>query len=381
MRMLALARARALALALAAGAALAACVTAAPRSTPEPANAPVPARTFTVEVTGSGPPMVLIPGLACSGAVWDSVVEHYRNRYRIHVLTIKGFVGEPAASGSAAASSALLPAAASSAGSAAASSALLPAAASSALLPAVERDLASYLREQALSAPVIIGHSLGGFLALSLAADEPALLGAATVISVDGLPFLGALFDPSATAEGNQPQARAMRDQLAASTPEQYAMQSRASLAMMIKSPEVADRVAKDSGRSDPRTVGEAMYEVLTTDLRPRLPAVRAKTLLIGAGALVPEAARAQVAATYEGQIAAIPNHRFVLAQDARHFVMLDDPAFFFRTVDEFLEARTGGGNLSVPLLEQSSTSLPSLTARLLAGPRRARPEETQGQQ
>lgn len=301
------------ALAFAACAALASCVTAAPRSTPETTLAPAASRAFTVEVTGSGPPMVLIPGLACNGSVWNSVVEHYQNRYRIHVITIKGFAGEPVVAGSAAGS--------------------VP------LLPAVERDLASYLREQGMRGTIVIGHSLGGFLAFALAADEPALVG--KVISVDGLPFLGGLFDPSATAEGNKPQARALRDQLAASTPEQHAMQSRASLAMMIKSPDLADRVAKDSGKSDPRTVGEAMYEVLTTDLRPRLPAVRAKTLLIGAGALVPEAARAQVVAIYQGQIAAIPNHRFVLARDARHFVMLDDPAFFFRTVDEFLGATT----------------------------------------
>lgn len=295
----------------------------APVQTPGPAtqaNAAVAAqespgvqpasRSFSVEVEGKGPPMILIPGLSCKGSIWNSVVAHYRNSYRIQVISLDGFAGTPPKAG------------------------LAP----GDLLPAVERDLASYIRAEKLSQPIVIGHSLGGFLALALAADEPELVG--RVVSVDGLPFLSALFDPSATAEGSRAQAGALRDQIGSASQEQFAAQTKGSLATMITSPELAAGVAADSVKSDPRTVAEAMYEMMTTDLRPRLSKVRAKALLIGAGALVPEAARTQVADLYRGQVASIPDHQFELAAKARHFVMLDDPAFFFQTVDRFLQAK-----------------------------------------
>src|SRR5580658_8822741 len=50
---------------------------------------------FSVKVTGKGAPMILIPGLACSGEVWDSTVAHFQNRYECHVLTLAGFAGQP----------------------------------------------------------------------------------------------------------------------------------------------------------------------------------------------------------------------------------------------------------------------------------------------
>src|SRR5206468_2702470 len=57
---------------------------------------------FAVKVTGSGKPMILIPGLACSGDVWDSTVAHFKDRYECHVLTLAGFAGQPALKGDAA---------------------------------------------------------------------------------------------------------------------------------------------------------------------------------------------------------------------------------------------------------------------------------------
>src|SRR5689334_20013832 len=51
---------------------------------------------FTVKVVGKGRPMILIPGLMCSGDVWDTTVEHYKSSYECHVLTLAGFAGRAA---------------------------------------------------------------------------------------------------------------------------------------------------------------------------------------------------------------------------------------------------------------------------------------------
>jgi N-formylmaleamate deformylase len=261
---------------------------------------------FSVRVAGNGRAMILIPGLASPGEVWDSTVEHYQSRYRCHVLTLAGFAGQPPIQ--------------------------------EPLIETTRKQLANYIRANKLVHPVIIGHSLGGFLALELAATEPDLVG--PVISVDGLPFLPAVFNPAATAESASKQAEGLRASVAKQSADQFAAQNRRSLTAMITKPEDVDRMAEAGRKSDPRTVGNAMADLMSTDLRPMMSKIRVPVLLIGAGGAVPAAMHSRLSAAYEAQITSIPNHRFVLAEKARHFVMLDDPQFFFATVDTLLDGK-----------------------------------------
>src|SRR3954452_20806767 len=60
---------------------------------PRDARGPAP---FVARVSGSGPPMILIPGLANGGNVWDGTVAHFQGRYECHVVTLAGFAGQPA---------------------------------------------------------------------------------------------------------------------------------------------------------------------------------------------------------------------------------------------------------------------------------------------
>jgi len=122
---------------------------------------------FQVKVTGHGRPMILIPGLSSSGEVWDTTVARYKDRFECHVLTVAGFAGVPR----------------------------VPAP----MLDRVRDGLADYIRKQKLDHPVVIGHSLGGFLALSLAAKYPDLPG--RLVIVDSYPFFAALANPQATPD------------------------------------------------------------------------------------------------------------------------------------------------------------------------------------
>jgi pimeloyl-ACP methyl ester carboxylesterase len=53
---------------------------------------PVPGR-ITVTVRGKGPDVVLIPGLACSSAVWDATAARLEGRCRLHIVQVAGFAG------------------------------------------------------------------------------------------------------------------------------------------------------------------------------------------------------------------------------------------------------------------------------------------------
>jgi N-formylmaleamate deformylase len=269
---------------------------------PPAAPAVSAARALHIDVVGAGRPVVLVPGLACGPDVWARTIEHLRGRHQVHAVSLAGFAGRPAVDGP--------------------------------LLARARAELAAHLA--GLDRPVVVGHSLGGFLALWVAATAPDRV--AAVVAVDGVPFLSALMDPAMTIERSRAPAEAIRDRMAGLAPAAFAAQNRAALAAMITDRAEVERIARTSGLSDPRTVGAAVHEIMTTDLREQVRAIRAPTLIIAAGALAPDdPARAELAARYQAQVAAIADHRVVVADRARHFVMLDDPAFFHGELDAVL--------------------------------------------
>ena len=108
-----------------------------------------------------------------------------------------------------------------------------------------------------------------------------------------------------------------------------------------ITDPKNVDLIAPTCGKSDPKAVGLAMYELMTTDLRADTARIKSPVLLIASGAAItsPESKKT-VEAQYEAQVAKIPTHKVIIAEKARHFIMLDDPDFLFSAMDNFLKSR-----------------------------------------
>src|ERR1035438_697514 len=123
--------------------------------------------SFAVEKIGAGRPMILIPGLFCSGHVWDETVEHFKDKFTCYEITLPGFAGQPPIS-------------------------------SDSLLVVVARQLADFIQQNKLEKPIIVGHSLGGSLALQLGVMYPTLPGALVIVS--SAPFLpGLALSPDVT--------------------------------------------------------------------------------------------------------------------------------------------------------------------------------------
>jgi pimeloyl-ACP methyl ester carboxylesterase len=76
---------------------------------------------------------------------------------------------------------------------------------------------------------------------------------------------------------------------------------------------------------------------MMTTDLRDASKRIDAPVLLMGALGAAPDAMREAFRAAYRAQVAGVPHATVVFAERAKHFVMLDDPAFVFATIDQFL--------------------------------------------
>lgn len=279
-----------------------------------PAATPIaPPNSFRVEVSGHGRPMILIPGLSSSGDTWKTTVAHYENQYTCHVLTLAGFAGVPATSGP--------------------------------LLSAVAEELAKYIELQHLEKPIIIGHSLGGNIALDIGARYPNLVG--PLVIVDSLPFYAGAWFQAKSLEDARPMIASMHAYMTTQTREQYEqfVRSGAATKYMVTSPADHQMIIQWGLVSDPRTVADAMYELVSEDLRPQLPRVTSPALLLGTwvglhdqlkqGGI--DLSRASVVKTFEDQYAGLPHMHFAITDAARHFIMLDQPAWFFQQLDEFL--------------------------------------------
>ncbi|EDY83403.1 hydrolase, alpha/beta fold family, putative [Verrucomicrobiia bacterium DG1235] len=267
-----------------------------------------PQQSFEAKVTGSGPTIIFIPGLASDGSVWDETIARYADTHQCHVLTLAGF-----------------------------GSSTLPPLKTDAFLKNVKTDLALYIAENHLDSPTIVGHSLGGFLALQLAIDHPQL--ASQLLIVDSLPFLPASMDPTATAESMQAQSAAQRDMMQQGG--QNEAQLRMMMQMMTTAPANIDRALALalSMQSDPATVVQAMYELNTTDLRSQVSKIQTPTTILGAWVAYQQvgSTKESTAAIFDAQYAKLPNYQLHMSDHGKHFIMWDDPLFFQTHLDALL--------------------------------------------
>lgn len=260
---------------------------------------------FKVQVTGQGAPVILIPGLASSGEVWDGTVAHYCGSRQCHVVTLAGFAGVPAIEGP--------------------------------LLTAAEQQLSDYIAANKFDHPIVIGHSLGGFLGMKLAADHPDQVG--RLVIVDTLPALAAVQMPSITGAQMKEMAAGMRARMESMDKETYCANQLKTLRTMITKQEDIDRAIGWGKLSDHATVINAMTEMMSEDLRPEVSRIKAPTLVLGAWIAYKDyGTKPMFEQMYKTQYQQLPNVKVELADNARHFIMYDDPAWMYDRIDNFLK-------------------------------------------
>jgi pimeloyl-[acyl-carrier protein] methyl ester esterase len=268
------------------------------------------APTFTsdrlsVEVLGSGPDVIFIPGYASSREVWRAEAERLSATHRVHMVQLAGFAGEPWVHGD------------------------------GPFVQPVIDDLARYIDEAGLRDPAIIGHSMGGMSALMLAQQYPALVG--KVMSVDSLPFFSALFGPQVTVETARPFAeQAAAGTLAADDASFRAGQVQGAVGY-VNDPATQAAMVEWGMASDRQALATAIKEVMLTDLRPALPTMTTPVWAVYAADANGGAPPAMADAMWQREYATLPGVELIRVDDTRHFIMADQPERFSEIVDRFL--------------------------------------------
>jgi pimeloyl-ACP methyl ester carboxylesterase len=261
---------------------------------------------LSVEVVGSGPDVVLIPGLSSSPEVWRSTVAAVPG-YRYHLVHVAGFAGKAAGAN-----------------------------ASGPVVEPVAGEIARYIREAGLKKPAIVGHSLGGAWAIMVAGRNPALVSKAMV--VDMLPFLGAMFGgPTATPESVRPIAEQIRTGIASAAGEPRRKQIEQTIAGMVRTEAMRPQIVGHSLASDPAASGQAMYDLITSDFRPDVAKIKVPLTVLyvtPAGAPVTDA---QMDQFYAMSYAGAPQAVLRRIPSSYHFIMLDAPEAFRSELKAFL--------------------------------------------
>lgn len=290
-------------------AALAAAPAAAAASAPAQAQAPAfTSERIGVTVVGSGPDVVLIPGLTSSPEVWASTVAAVPG-YRYHLVHVSGFAGRPAGAN-----------------------------ASGAVLEPVAEEIARYIREQRLSRPALVGHSLGGSWAMMVGGRHPALV--SRVMVVDMMPFMAAMFGgPTATVETIRPMAEQFRRGITTPQSEQVRrQQAEGTIAGMVRTEALRAGPVQHSVTSDLAVVAQAMYDLITTDLRPEVARIGVPLTVLWVTPPNAPVTQEQMTTFYAASYAGAQQGVVRQIPDSYHFIMFDQPEAFQRELRTFLQ-------------------------------------------
>lgn len=252
--------------------------------------APFQPTRFSVQVQGSGPDVILIPGLTAGREVWQATARALPG-FRYHLIQVSGFAGEPARGN-----------------------------ARGAVVAPLAEEIARYIADRGLRRPAIVGHSMGGTVAMMIGVRRPGLAG--RIMVVDMLP------QPAGLVGGTAADMGPLADSLRGMLDSEGGRRLFASILGSFSPPDTANR------RSDPDVVARAMHELARIDLSADLR--RFRTPLTVVYASPDRRAQAAVDGSFAGAYSAA-GARLVRIDNSGHMIMLDQPVRFRQALSDFL--------------------------------------------
>lgn len=241
-------------------------------------------------------PLIFVPCLGCGPWVWDRQIASLAHKYDVYALTLPGFNGRPMIGGDD-------------------------------LMRRAVDSIHTLVTSRRLTAPVVIGHSLGGTITVMFGETYPH--DAADLITV----------------EGGYPEAptQQLRDAAVARAVTPYENVTQAQLGNALRNnmlqytitrPSDVTAAAALAGTSQPKAIVDWMRAALSLDLTPEL-----HTIQVPFTAIIPfdptidpyqgfKTAAAKLHA-YQAWVAHAKQGKVIMIQPSRHFVMIDRPSEF----------------------------------------------------
>lgn len=254
---------------------------------------------FEVLKTGKGKQSIIfIPGFASSGEVWNETKTAFEKDFTCYTLTMAGFAGAKPQPN-----------------------------------PSFEnwkKEIANYIKENKIEKPIIIGHSMGGGLALAIAADYPELIG--KIVVVDALPCLAALTDPSFKSKENNDCSSTVNQMTAMTETQFYDMQKQA-MPRLLQDTSKLETVINWSVKSDRKTFAQMYCDFFNTDLRNKISTIKCPSLILLESYFI------NLKPAIEGQYKNLKTANFQYANKGLHFIMYDDTEWYLAQLNNFLKS------------------------------------------
>lgn len=300
--------------------ALAACVLALVSALPvaeaqakaPAAVAPTASPTLFAETVsgkvGAPQPIVLIPGLSAPAAAWDLVRPELEKTHEVRSLTLAGMGGAA------------------------------PQSWAGNFVEAEAKAIVAHLRGKGVKGATLIGHSIGGGVALLAALEGPDVVG--RVVLVDSLPFTAAWLSGGQvqTPEQAETMANALQAAMGSGAWSDIVARNRPGLPIQSRDEDFHSQLQAWLLASDQSTIAAAMGDLLRLDLRPRLAGLSQPILsLIAYDDGVTPLPRETMLAAAKQQFSQAPRVEVRLVEGSRHWIQHDQPAALLAAIQGFL--------------------------------------------
>ena len=254
---------------------------------------------FEVSKTEKGKQAIIfIPGFASSGDVWNETKTVFEKDFTCYTLTMAGFAGVKSQPN-----------------------------------PSFENwknEIANYIKTNKIEKPILIGHSMGGGLALAIAADYPELI--EKIVVVDALPCLAALSDPSFKSKENN-DCSAMVTQMTVMTDIQFYEMQKQTMPRLLADASKLEMVVDWSVKSDRKTFAQMYCDFFNVDLREKISSVKCPALILLESYFV------NLKPAIENQYKSLKTANFQYANKGMHFIMYDDKDWYLGQLSNFLKS------------------------------------------
>ncbi len=252
---------------------------------------------FQVEKIGKGKQTIIfIPGFASSGEVWEETTTKFEKNFTCYVLTMAGFAGvKPQSNPS---------------------------------FKQWSEQIVDFIKKEKINLPIVIGHSMGGGLALNIASKHPKLI--KKIIVVDALPCLMALTNLSFTPK-KENDCSVIVNQITSISDEQFYQMQKASIPTLVANKNMQDKVVEWSLTSDRKTFAKIYCDFMNVDLREKIKSIECPTLVLLESHF--KNYKTQIAKQYKG----LKKVNLQYANKGLHFIMYDDKEWYFNQLNHFL--------------------------------------------
>lgn len=254
--------------------------------------------SFASEIQGAGSPVLMLPGFTSPGEVWDETIANISSDYEYHIITYAGFGDVPPIE--------------------------MP------WYSTIKNELLEYINQRGLNGIILIGHSMGGNLAVDLAASLQDKI--SRVILVDAIPCMRELMMPGIAAEQIQYDSP-YNEQVLGMNDEAFEQMAGMMSENMTMLPDKKELLKNWILNSDRETYVYGYTDLLKLDLRESLKAITAPVLILGAS--FPD--RDVVMSNFSDQYDNLSDKTILIAPESKHFVMFDAPEWFYENVNAFL--------------------------------------------